>query len=36
MAEQTYDQPIDEFVDWVTGIDSLSGEDITGGLKVKG
>lgn len=36
MAEQTYDQPIDEFVDWVTGIDSLSGEDVTGGLKVKG
>lgn len=31
-----YNEKIDEFVDWITGTDSLTGEDVTGGLQVSG
>ena len=31
-----YNQPINEFVDWVTGLNTFTGEDVTGGLQVSG
>ena len=31
-----YTNKIDEFVDWVSGENSFTGEDVTGGLKVAG
>ena len=31
-----YTNKIDEFVDWVSGENSFTGEDVTGGLKVSG
>jgi hypothetical protein len=31
-----YNKKITEFVDWVSGVNSFTGEDITGGLKVAG
>ena len=33
---ETYKGKINEFVDWVSGIDSLTGESVTGGLQVSG
>lgn len=34
--EELYTQKIDEFVDWVSGENSFTGENVTGGLKVSG
>jgi hypothetical protein len=36
MAKQLYEGSIDEFTDWVTGIDSITEENITGGNEVSG
>lgn len=36
MAEETYNQKINEFVDWVTGKHLITGDDVTGGLQVSG
>lgn len=34
--EELYTQKIDEFVDWVSGENTFTGENVTGGLKVSG
>ena len=33
---ETYNGKINEFVDWVSGVDSVTGEDLTNGLQVSG
>ena len=33
---ETYDVDVDEFVDWITGIDSFTGRNVTGGKPVSG
>lgn len=36
MAQETYNKKINEFVDWVTGKSTITGDDITSGLPVSG
>ena len=36
MKEELYNKEIDEFVDWITGENSWTGQNVTEGLKVSG
>lgn len=33
---ETYKGHINEYIDWVSGINTLTGEDVTGGIPVSG